>query len=141
MACEHGRQSRAEIPAQFRVGETTLYRWQQRARAEHRRQAKPHAGGPPPKLDAAALEALRQLATEAGDLTLAEHAGRLAARVGLKASGPRVCRALRAGGARKTLRAAEQDRADLVERRARWQAEWDDTDPARRVFLDARQRR
>jgi transposase len=95
LACEHGRQGRAEIAAQFRIGKTTLYRWRHEARAEHRRQPKPHAGGPAPKLDAAALEALGRFVADADDLTLAEYAERLAARIGVRVSGPTVCRTLR----------------------------------------------
>ena len=60
-ACERGRLSRARIAALFGVGEATLYRWQQQARQEGRRQAKPHAGGPAPRLDGKALDALRAL--------------------------------------------------------------------------------
>jgi transposase len=39
-------------------------------------------------------------------------------------------------GAQKTLRAAEQDRADLVAARAAWRTELAEVDPARLVFLD-----
>ena len=52
LACEQGEGSRAAIARRFRVGESTIYTWLQVARTEGRRAAKPHAGGPPPKLDA-----------------------------------------------------------------------------------------
>jgi transposase len=79
----------------FQVGESTIYRWMQAWRAEARREPKPHAGGPAPRLDAAALAKLRAIVTEANDLSLAEYATKLAARTGVTASGPTICRALR----------------------------------------------
>jgi transposase len=94
-ACEHGRLSRARIAALFGLGETTLYRWQQQARVEGRREAKPHAGGPPPRLDGKALDALRALVAGANALTLAEYAVRLAERPGVRVSVPTVCQALK----------------------------------------------
>jgi transposase len=95
LACERGRPSRARIAAQFRVGETTLYRWLQEWRADGRRAARPHAGGPAPRLDEAARAALRALVVEANDLTLDEYAAGLAERSGVRASAPTVCRALK----------------------------------------------
>ena len=95
LACEEGRLSRAAIAAQFRVGATTLYRWLQAWRAEGRREAKPHAGGVPPHLDAGALEKLRALVAEKNDATLAEYAARLAEQAAVKVSAPTQCRALR----------------------------------------------
>jgi transposase len=47
-ACERGGPGRAEVAAMFAVGETTVYRWLQAWRAEGRREARPHAGGPAP---------------------------------------------------------------------------------------------
>jgi transposase len=94
-ACECGRLSRARLAALFGVGETTLYRWQQQARTEGRREAKPPAGGPAPRLDGKALDVLRTLVAEANALTLAEYGARLAERAGVKVSGPTLCRGLR----------------------------------------------
>ena len=71
LACERGRLSRAKLAALFQVGQTTVYRWLQTWRMEGRREAKPHAGGPAPRLDAAALDQLRAVMAEANDLTLA----------------------------------------------------------------------
>jgi transposase len=93
-ACERGRLSRARIAAWFGVGETTLFRWQQQARLEGRRTAKPSRGGPVARLDAAALTVLRALVTEANALSLAEYAERLAERIGVRVSRATVCRAL-----------------------------------------------
>jgi transposase len=95
LACERGGLSRASIAALFGVGESTLYRWRQTWRIEGRREAKPHAGGPAPRLDEAALDALKVLVVEANDRTLAEYAAGLRERVGVAASGPTVCRALK----------------------------------------------
>jgi len=94
LACEEGRLSRAAIAAQFRIGETTLYRWLQEWRTEGRGEAKPHAGGVAPHLDAAALEKLRQLVREQNDATLAEYAARLAEQAAVTVSAPTLCRAL-----------------------------------------------
>ena len=94
-ACERGGLSRAAGAAMFAVGETTVYGWLQAWRAEGRREAKPHAGGPAPRLDAAALDELKGMVAESNDLTLAEYAARLADRTGVRVSGSTVCRALR----------------------------------------------
>jgi transposase len=95
LACERGRLSRAKIAAVFQVGESTVHRWLQAWRMEGRRAAKPHAGGPAPRLDAAALAKLAAIVAEANDLSLAEYATQLSERAGVTASGPTVCRALR----------------------------------------------
>jgi transposase len=58
LACERGRLSRAKVARLFQVAESTVYRWLQTWRREGRREAKPHAGGPAPRLDEAALETL-----------------------------------------------------------------------------------
>ena len=89
-----GRLSRAKIAALFQVAESTVYRWLQAWRSEGRGEAKPHAGGPAPRLDEAALAKLAAIVAEANDLTLAEYAARLLERTGVTASGPTVCRAL-----------------------------------------------
>lgn len=94
-ACERGRLTRARIAALFGVGETTLYRWQQQARQEGRRRAKPHAGGPVPRLDGKALDTLRALVAEANALTLAAYADRLVERAGMRVSVPSLCQTLK----------------------------------------------
>ena len=58
LACERGRLSRAKLAALFQVGASTVDRWLPTWRREGRREAKPHAGGPAPRLDKAALEKL-----------------------------------------------------------------------------------
>jgi transposase len=59
-ACARGKLSRAKIAVMFQVAESTLYRWLETWRSEGRREAKPHAGGPEPRLDATALGELRR---------------------------------------------------------------------------------
>jgi len=95
LACERGGLSRSRVAELFGVGESTLYRWRQAWRAEGRREAKPPAGGPAPRLDEAALGRLEELVVESNDRTLAEYAASLRERAGVEASGPTVCRALK----------------------------------------------
>ena len=95
LVCERGRLSRAKIAAVFQVAESTVYRWLQTWRREERREAKPHAGGPAPRLDAAALKELEAIVAEANDLSLAEYAAKLSDCTDVTVSGPTVCRALR----------------------------------------------
>ena len=94
LACERGGLSRSRIAALFGVGESTVYRWQQAWRAEARREPKPPAGGPAPRLDEAAPGRLKELVAEGNDRPLAEYAAALRERAGVEASGPTVCRAL-----------------------------------------------
>jgi transposase len=96
-----GRLSRARIAALFQVAESTVYRWLQTWRREGRREAKPHAGGPAPRLDEAALDKLAAIVAEANDLSLDEYAQRLRERAGVAASGPTICRALQKLGLRR----------------------------------------
>ena len=93
LVCARGRLSRAKVATLFQVAESTVYRWLQAWRTEGRREAKPHAGGPAPRLDQAALNELRAIVAEANDLSLAEYAQRLHERAGVTANGPTVCRA------------------------------------------------
>lgn len=82
LAGERGQRSRAKIAALFHIGESTLHRWLETWRSEGRREAKPPAGGPEPRLDAAALDELEALVAEADDLSPAEHAAKLEERAG-----------------------------------------------------------
>ena len=92
-----GRLSRARIAALFQVAESTVYRWLQ----TWRREPKPHAGGPAPRLDEAALQKLAAIVAEANDLSLAAYVQRLRERAGVTASGPTICRALQKLGLRR----------------------------------------
>jgi transposase len=56
---------------------------------------KPHAGGPPSRIDAAARWRLREWLQEQPDLTLAELAERLEQTMSIKVGVPRLCRVLK----------------------------------------------
>ena len=79
-ACAAQEADRAELARRYRIGEATLYRWLQAERLEGRTAAKPHAGGPRSRFDAALVRTLHE---EQIDLTLGECATRYAARTGM----------------------------------------------------------
>ena len=92
IACEEEGLSRAAAARRYRVGERTVYRWLHEARHEGRRCAKPHAGGPRPRV--AGTEAvLRELVAARSDATLAGQAEAYEARTGRKLSPATLCRA------------------------------------------------
>src|SRR5438270_4160058 len=93
-ACERGGLSRARVAALFGVGESTLYRWQQTWRTEGRPEARPHAGGPAPRLDEAALDRPKEPLAGGDHRTLAGYAAAPRGRAGVEAGGPTVGRAL-----------------------------------------------
>jgi transposase len=76
-ACAAAAHPRAEIAAQYEIGESTLYLWQQQERIEGRTAPKPHAGGRATAFD---LDVLRALVTDGNDRTLAELAAAYTAR-------------------------------------------------------------
>lgn len=94
-ACARAEASRAEIARRFEVAEATLYGWLKQAREEGRREAKPHAGGPAPMIDAAGLAVVRALVGEDGAATLEEYVERYAARTEQRVSVALMCRTLR----------------------------------------------
>ena len=91
--CEAGL-GRAAAARRYRVGERTVYRWLAEARHDGRRAAKPHAGGPRPRVEGTA-EVLHELATgpTTRDATLAEQAEAYRARTGRRLSPATLCRA------------------------------------------------
>lgn len=118
LACEQGQLSRAKIARVFQVAASTVYRWLQTWRREGRGEAKPHAGGPAPRLDKAALETLAAIVAEANDLSLAEYAARLSERTEVTASGSTVCRALqKLGLPRKKRRRGQPSRTGPISSR------------------------
>src|SRR5919202_6694667 len=111
VASERREGTQAAIARRFGVCEATVENWLRQARREGRRGPKPHAGGPPPRLDTAALAVLRALVLADNAATLQEYADRLAARTGVRVSPPVLCRALqRLGLTRKKRRSARASR-------------------------------
>ena len=80
VACERGDGSQVEIAHRFQVCPATVSNWRRQEREEGRRAAKPHSGGVPSRLDAAALAVLRQLVIEDNDALLREYRERQAER-------------------------------------------------------------
>jgi transposase len=95
VACERGDGSQVEIARRFQVCPATVSNWRRQARKEGRRQPKPHSGGVPPRLDAAALQVLRQLVLEDNDAMLREYGERLFERTGVKVCVSVLCEALK----------------------------------------------
>jgi transposase len=93
VACERGDGSQVEIARRFQVCPACVSNWRRQAR-EGRRQPKPHSGGLPPRLNAAALEVLRQLVIADKDALLREDAERLAERTGVTVCLSVICEAL-----------------------------------------------
>jgi transposase len=82
-ACDEGRGTRPRIADLFGVSTAWIRRLLQRRRQTGSFAAKPHAGGPPPKLDPDRCGRLAVLVTEQPDATLAELRDRLGAAVHL----------------------------------------------------------
>ena len=89
-ACDAGRGTRQQIAALFGVSTAWVRRLLQRRRLTGSFAARPHAGGPPPKLTPERYDRLAVLVSEQPDATLAELRDRLGAAVHLST----VCRAL-----------------------------------------------
>jgi transposase len=83
VACERGDLPQVEIARRFQGCPATVSNWRRQEREEGRRAAKPHSGGGPSRLDAAALAVLPQLGLEDNDALLREYRERLAARTGV----------------------------------------------------------
>jgi transposase len=95
-ACERGVATQAQAARRFGVSERTVSGWLRTAREEGRRGPKPPARGRTPVGGQAAV--LAGLVAEQSDATLAEYAGRLAERAGVRRSLAAVCRALKTLG-------------------------------------------
>ena len=93
LACAAGARP-VQVAAQFRVGLSTVYLWRKQAREDGRRAAKPHAGGPAPKVTVAGHDVIRSLGEEDRQAPLAEYVERFAARTGQTISRALMCELL-----------------------------------------------
>ncbi|MGH2371897.1 MAG: IS630 family transposase [bacterium] len=121
----------------FRVSVSYIYKVLGRRKTTGETGARPWAGGPKPKL-AAHDEALRAQVMSEPDATLAELQAWLIAEHDLKVSIGCLWKRLRQLGLtlKKSLRAAEQDRADIAKAREEWRASQPDLNPEHLVFID-----
>ena len=92
LAAAHAGLTHGAVAARFAVGESTVRSWLRRERVTGSAAARPNRGGRP-KLDAAGDAALRALVAERNDRTLAELAGGLRERTGVRVSVMAVWRA------------------------------------------------
>lgn len=102
VTCERAVLSRAEIARRFQLSEATVYNWLRQLREEDRRTAKPHAGGPQPKIDpTGGHDVLRDLVAEDNAATLAEYVEHFFERTGRRVSRAVMCQTLKALGLRR----------------------------------------
>jgi transposase len=112
------------VAEQFMVGRSSVYRWIAAARDEGRRAPKRLGGGPKPIIRDETEAALRRLLEADNHLSLAECRDRLAEETGVRVDPWTIGRALRRldwTWKKRSLSAAEQDRADVAQARANWQ--------------------
>jgi transposase len=131
-----GGATRHEAAEQFEVSVSSAIRWMQRFVQFGNAAAKPSGGSTSP------LEAhapwLRKLIAEQPDLTLDEIVAAMR-RHGIAGSRSAVWRFFdrhKISVKKKSVRAAEQERADVMRARRRWMREQGLLDPARLVFVD-----
>jgi transposase len=134
-AIDRGEHSLRQIAYLFSVNLSFLVRLLQRRRATGSVQPKPHAGGPPLKLDADAVRRLLELVRQQPDATLAELRDRLGIPCHL-ATIARVLRRHRISRKKKTLHAQERDRPEVQAQRSAFTAKLAAVDPEHLVFVD-----
>jgi transposase len=135
VAVERGEHSLRELAHLFSVSLSFLVRLLQHHRRTGSVQPKPHAGGPTPVLDDAAVQRLLQLVRQQPDATLAE----LRDRLGVPCHLATIARALhkhRITRKKKTLHAAERDTPKVRAQRAAFDQRLAAVDPDHLVFVD-----
>jgi len=134
-AIERGGSSIRSAARLFAVSVSCIVRLLQRKRRTGGVQPAQHAGGPTPKLDAAAQARLRALVRDQPDATLAE----LRDRLGVACSVMTIARALkraRITRKKKTAHADERDSPDVQAQRAAFDQRLAAVEAARLVFVD-----
>lgn len=134
-AIDRGDHSLRQLARLFSVSLSFLVRLLQRRRRTGAVQPKPHGGGPTPKLDAAAVQRLRELVRQQPDATLTELRDRLGIPCHI-ATIARVLRRCRITRKKKTLHAQERDRPDVRARRAAFIDKLAAVGPEHLVFVD-----
>lgn len=132
---EAGEHSLGELAGLFAIDLSTIVRLLQRYRRTGSVQPKPHGGGMPPKLDAAAVARLLELVRQQPDATLAE----LRDRVGIPCSVMTIFRALkrnRISRKKKTRHAEERDSPRVQEQRKTFCEKMATVGPGHLVFVD-----
>jgi transposase len=134
-AVERGEHSQRKLADLFAVSLSFIVRLLQRYRRTGSVQPRPHVGGPPPKLDAAALQRLRELVQEQSDATLVELQDRLGVPCHLSTIA-RALQRLRLTRKKKTKQAQEHDRPDVQDRRQAFEQLLSEVAVDRLVFVD-----
>jgi transposase len=134
-AVDRGEHSLRAIAHLFSVNLSFLVRLLQRRRATGSVRPKPHGGGPPPKLDTAAVRRLLALVRQQPDATLTELRDRLGIPCHI-ATIARVLRRHRISRKKKTLHAQERDRPEVQAQRVAFTERLAAVDPAHLVFVD-----
>jgi transposase len=124
-----------QLACRYRIGLSTLTRWLRRRRRCHTLAPKPHGGGHPPALDAAARRRLRATVRKQPDATLEE----LARRIGVRCSRMAIFRTLkklRISRKKKSLHAQQRDSPRVRRKRRLFRLRMALLDPACLVFID-----
>ena len=134
-AVDHHEGSQREIARRFRVSLSFMVRLLERRRAAGTLAPKPHGGGPNPALGARDQRRLRKLIEEHFDATLDQ----LKQQGGFTCTLTTIWRTLRGLGLtykKKTLHASERGRADVQEKRRRYQRKVRRIEAKRLFFVD-----
>ena len=134
-AVDNHEGTRREIAERFAVDVSTITRLLQRRRQSGSAAPRPHGGGHPPTLDAAASDRLATLVREDPDATLEQYRQRL----GVDGSVMVIWRALKRLGItrkKKSLHAAERDRPEVRDQRRRFRRRIRRIASKRLVFVD-----
>jgi transposase len=134
-AIDRHEYSLRQIAHLFSVSLSFLVRLLQRHRCTGSVQPKPHAGGPAPKLDADAVQRLRELIREQPDATLAELRDRLGVPCHL-ATLARVLRRQRITRKKKTRHAQERDTPEVQAQRIAFEQTIATVAPEHLIFVD-----